>query len=88
MHLSLYLPAHRRAIFGGATKAGIDMFPQAMLLVQKAEYEWPGANNAPRRVCQKTFLRRHFFGRSPGNVSPLTVVPIMTSAFASVMAQL
>ncbi|MGZ9075724.1 MAG: N-acyl homoserine lactonase family protein [Burkholderiaceae bacterium] len=26
----------------------IGMFPQAMLLVQKAEYEWPGANNAPR----------------------------------------
>jgi hypothetical protein len=22
--------------------------PQAMLLVQKAEYAWPGANNAPR----------------------------------------
>jgi len=26
----------------------IEMFPQAMLLVQKAEYEWPGANNMPR----------------------------------------
>lgn len=26
----------------------VEMFPQAMLLVQKAEYEWPGANNAPR----------------------------------------
>jgi glyoxylase-like metal-dependent hydrolase (beta-lactamase superfamily II) len=26
----------------------IEMFPQAMLLVQKAEYEWPGANNTPR----------------------------------------
>src|SRR5213593_4116951 len=23
----------------------VEMFPQAMLLVQKAEYEWPGANN-------------------------------------------
>jgi N-acyl homoserine lactone hydrolase len=26
----------------------LEMFPQAMLMVQKAEYEWPGANNAPR----------------------------------------
>lgn len=26
----------------------VAMFPQAMLLVQKAEYEWPGPNNAPR----------------------------------------
>jgi len=26
----------------------VEMFPQAMLMVQKAEYEWPGANNAPR----------------------------------------
>jgi len=26
----------------------VEMFPQSMLLVQKAEYEWPGANNAPR----------------------------------------
>jgi len=26
----------------------VELFPQAMLLVQKAEYEWPGANNAPR----------------------------------------
>ena len=26
----------------------VEMFPNAMLLVQKAEYEWPGANNAPR----------------------------------------
>ena len=24
------------------------MFPQSTLLVQKAEYDWPGANNAPR----------------------------------------
>ena len=26
----------------------VEMFPQAMLFVQKAEYDWPGANNAPR----------------------------------------
>lgn len=26
----------------------VEMFPQAMLYVQKAEYEWPGANNEPR----------------------------------------
>jgi N-acyl homoserine lactone hydrolase len=26
----------------------VEMFPQAMLYVQKAEYEWPGANNTPR----------------------------------------
>jgi glyoxylase-like metal-dependent hydrolase (beta-lactamase superfamily II) len=26
----------------------VEMFPQAMLYVQKAEYDWPGANNAPR----------------------------------------
>jgi len=26
----------------------VEMFPQTMLLVQKAEYDWPGANGAPR----------------------------------------
>ena len=26
----------------------VEMFPQSMLYVQKAEYDWPGANNAPR----------------------------------------
>jgi len=26
----------------------VEMFPTAMLYVQKAEYEWPGANNQPR----------------------------------------
>jgi N-acyl homoserine lactone hydrolase len=26
----------------------VEMFPQAMLYVQKAEYDWPGAKNAPR----------------------------------------
>src|SRR6202045_1994135 len=26
----------------------VEMFPATMLYVQKAEYEWPGANNAPR----------------------------------------
>jgi len=26
----------------------VDLFPQATLLVQKAEYEWPGPNNTPR----------------------------------------
>jgi len=26
----------------------VEMFPNAMLYVQKAEYEWPGANGAPR----------------------------------------
>src|SRR5437867_6018335 len=26
----------------------VELFPQAMLLVQKAEYDWPGANNTPR----------------------------------------
>ena len=26
----------------------VEMFPQAMLFVQRAEYDWPGANNAPR----------------------------------------
>jgi len=26
----------------------VEMFPQAMLLVQKAEYDWPGPNNTPR----------------------------------------
>lgn len=26
----------------------VEMFPHTMLLVQKAEYEWPGAKNAPR----------------------------------------
>jgi len=26
----------------------VEMFPTAMLYVQRAEYEWPGANNQPR----------------------------------------
>src|SRR5262252_7527105 len=26
----------------------VEFFPQAMLLVQQAEYDWPGPNNAPR----------------------------------------
>jgi len=26
----------------------VELFPATMLYVQKAEYEWPGANNAPR----------------------------------------
>ncbi|MCJ9705409.1 MULTISPECIES: N-acyl homoserine lactonase family protein [unclassified Bradyrhizobium] len=26
----------------------VELFPQALLYVQKAEYDWPGANNAPR----------------------------------------
>ena len=26
----------------------VEMFPNTMLYVQKAEYDWPGANNAPR----------------------------------------
>jgi glyoxylase-like metal-dependent hydrolase (beta-lactamase superfamily II) len=26
----------------------VEMFPQSMLMVQKAEYDWPGANNTPR----------------------------------------
>jgi N-acyl homoserine lactone hydrolase len=26
----------------------VEMFPSAMLYVQKAEYDWPGANNQPR----------------------------------------
>lgn len=26
----------------------VELFPQAMLYVQKAEYDWPGPNNAPR----------------------------------------
>jgi len=26
----------------------VELFPKAMLYVQKAEYEWPGANNTPR----------------------------------------
>lgn len=26
----------------------VEVFPQSMLYVQKAEYDWPGANNAPR----------------------------------------
>jgi len=28
----------------------VELFPGAMLYVQKAEYDWPGANNAPRFV--------------------------------------
>ncbi|MGE5525655.1 MAG: N-acyl homoserine lactonase family protein [Rhodospirillaceae bacterium] len=30
----------------------VELFPEAMLLVQKAEYEWPGPNNTPRFKAQ------------------------------------
>src|SRR5258708_26310832 len=32
----------------GGHNGKFEVFPGAMLYVQKAEYEWPGANNAPR----------------------------------------
>jgi N-acyl homoserine lactone hydrolase len=42
-------PSDIKAVAVSHTHIGnVEMFPTAMLYVQKAEYEWPGANNAPR----------------------------------------
>ena len=35
----------------------VEMFPQATLLVQKAEYEWPGPNNTPRVKAEHPVTR-------------------------------
>ncbi|MDR3467245.1 MAG: N-acyl homoserine lactonase family protein [Xanthobacteraceae bacterium] len=39
----------------------VELFPKAMLYVQKAEYDWPGANGAPR------FMPEHPVTRLEGN---------------------
>ena len=51
----------------------VEMFPTAMLYVQKAEYEWPGANNQPRFKAEHPVTKlegdRDVFG--DGSVHPL-----------------
>jgi N-acyl homoserine lactone hydrolase len=68
----------------------VPLFPQAMLLVQKAEYDWPGANNAPRlkpeQLATKLDGDRDVFGdgsvtiiatpgHTPGHQSLLVKLP-------------
>ena len=68
----------------------VGMFPQAMLLVQKAEYEWPGPNNAPRFKAEHPVTKlegdRYVFGdgsvtiiatagHTPGHQSLLVKLP-------------
>jgi N-acyl homoserine lactone hydrolase len=68
----------------------VEMFPEAMLYVQKAEYEWPGANNAPRFKAEHPVTKlegdRDIFGdgslvilstpgHTPGHQSLLVKLP-------------
>ena len=68
----------------------VEMFPSAMLYVQKAEYEWPGANNQPRFKAEHPVTKlegdRDVFGDSsvtilstpghtPGHQSLLVKLP-------------
>ena len=68
----------------------VEMFPNAMLYVQKAEYEWPGANNAPRFKAEHPVTKlegdRDIFGdgslvilatpgHTPGHQSLLVKLP-------------
>jgi N-acyl homoserine lactone hydrolase len=68
----------------------VGLFPQAMLLVQKAEYEWPGPNNAPRFKAEQPVTKlegdRDVFGdgsvvilstpgHTPGHQSLLVKLP-------------
>jgi hypothetical protein len=48
----------------------VELFPQTMLLVQKAEYEWPDANNAPR------FKPEHPVTRLEGDARPHPRPPV------------
>jgi glyoxylase-like metal-dependent hydrolase (beta-lactamase superfamily II) len=68
----------------------VEMFPTAMLYVQKVEYEWPGANNAPRFKPEHPVTKlegdRDIFGdgsivvlstpgHTPGHQSLLVMLP-------------
>jgi N-acyl homoserine lactone hydrolase len=68
----------------------VEMFPNAMLYVQKAEYEWPGANNASRFKAEHPVTKlegdRDIFGdgslvilstpgHTPGHQSLLVKLP-------------
>ena len=68
----------------------VEMFPTTMLYVQKAEYEWPGANNAPRFKAEHPVTKlegdRDIFGdggvtilstpgHTPGHQSLLVKLP-------------
>jgi N-acyl homoserine lactone hydrolase len=68
----------------------VEMFPNAMLYVQKAEYEWPGTNNAPRFKAEHPVTKlegdRDIFGdgslvilstpgHTPGHQSLLVKLP-------------
>lgn len=68
----------------------VEMFPSTMLYVQKAEYEWPGANNQPRFKAEHPVTKlegdRDVFGDSsvtilstpghtPGHQSLLVKLP-------------
>jgi len=68
----------------------VEMFPTTMLYVQKAEYEWPGANNAPRFKAEHPVAKlegdRDIFGdgsvtilstpgHTPGHQSLLVKLP-------------
>jgi N-acyl homoserine lactone hydrolase len=67
----------------------VEMFPQTMLLVQKAEYEWPGANNAPRfkpeHPVTKLEGNKDVFG--DGNVT-IIVTPGHTPGHQSLLVKL
>ena len=68
----------------------VELFPTTMLYVQKAEYEWPGANNAPRFKAEHPVTKlegdRDIFGdgsvtilstpgHTPGHQSLLVKLP-------------
>ena len=68
----------------------VELFPTTMLYVQKAEYEWPGANNAPRFKAEHPITKlegdRDIFGdgsvtilstpgHTPGHQSLLVKLP-------------
>jgi glyoxylase-like metal-dependent hydrolase (beta-lactamase superfamily II) len=68
----------------------VEMFPTTMLYVQKTEYEWPGANNAPRFKAEHPVTKlegdRDIFGdgsvtilstpgHTPGHQSLLVKLP-------------
>ncbi|MGY3609552.1 MULTISPECIES: N-acyl homoserine lactonase family protein [unclassified Bradyrhizobium] len=67
----------------------VEMFPTAMLYVQKAEYDWPGANNQPRFKAEHPVTKldgdRDVFG--DGNVMILST-PGHTPGHQSLLVKL
>jgi N-acyl homoserine lactone hydrolase len=67
----------------------VEMFPTAMLYVQKAEYDWPGANNQPRFKAEHPVTKldgdRDVFG--DGNVVILST-PGHTPGHQSLLVKL